>query len=185
MSVVIQQGIPSTITQGDSVSFTVSDPLYPAGDWTSAVKFKNEAGAVLSFTGTQSGTDHLFVLSNAQTDTLVSGQNFVCVAFSDGTHRETSDWTTVTILDDPGADSAASYAQSQVTLLKTALASLAANPYTTVNFNGQSFTSSGTAEYQSQLTYWQARVRFERSQAKVDRGMKPDAQRVPLVFGPR
>lgn len=186
MSVVTQQGIPAIITQGDVTSFIVSDPNYPQPDWSSTVKFKDAAGAVKSFTGVAYGSDHSFVLTNANTLTLVTGQNFVCVVFVDGSaNRETSDWTLCTVLTDPTAASTPSYAQAQVTLLQTVMAQFNANGFKTVNFNGQSFTGESVVEYRAQLTYWQARVRFEQEQDKVNRGIKPIGNRIPLAFGPR
>jgi hypothetical protein len=64
----------------------------------------------------------------------------------------------------------ATYAQTMVTTLQTALSSLAASGNNSVSFNGQSYTRANIADYQKQLTYWQARVIKEQNDLAALRG---------------
>ncbi len=182
MSFSVTSGIPATFTIGDAVSIQLTDSDHPAGDWTSTLYFKDESGAVLPFARTSIvGSDHVFALTNANTLTLVAGRNSVCVVFSDGTHQQTSDWREVVVLDNPTAASTPTFAESQVTTIQTALASLSSGTHSAVSFNGQSFTRRNEKDLRDQLTYWQARVNFEREQAKVNRGLKPTSRRIPFT----
>lgn len=172
MAVEVQEGVPSVITMGDAVSFTISNAEFPAGTWTSKCVFKDELGAVKSFDGVQSGTKHLFELSNTNTGTLVAGQNFVCLLFSDGSHRETREWGDINVLSDPAAADIPTFAQAQVTLIRSLLDSVHASGTTSVNFNGQSFTRSNINDLENQLVNWEAQVIRERQRAKERRGIK-------------
>lgn len=179
MAVEIQDGVPNVFTAGDATSFTVEDSNFPAGDWTSIIVFKDEAGAVKPFPGTQSGTKHLFELTDANTATLVAGQNFVCLLFNDGTHRETRDWGYIVVLSDPAAADVPSYAQTQVTALQAAITTLQAGPYQTVNLNGQSFTQNSLPDFQRQLTFYRAEVIRENKKKLANRGIA--ARGTPIV----
>jgi hypothetical protein len=171
MSLTVQQGIPATLIAGDAVSFKVSDTDFPASTWTSKIVFKDESGTVKTFDGTASGSDHLFSLTNTQAATLVAGQNLVCLQFSDGTNRQTSDWTEIKVLPDPATVREPTFAQAQVALLRGGIAKLNAGTHTTVNFNGQSFTRVNLPDYQKQLTYYEARVIREQKADRAARGL--------------
>lgn len=182
MSFSITQGIPATFIIGDAVSLQVSDSDHPATGWTSILYFKDDTGTVLSFARTStSGGDHVFALTNANALTLVAGKNLVAIAFSDGTHRQVSDWTEVEVLADPTADETPSFAQAQVTLLRTVIAKFNATTHVMVQFNGQSFQRASIKDYQSQLVYWESRLRNEREQAKVSRGLPATQRRIPFI----
>lgn len=182
MSINTTQGIPAIITAGDAISFTVNDPNYPAGTWTSILIFKNTLNAVLTFAGVQSGTSHQFDLTNTNTATLSVGRNLACIAFSDLTHRGTGDWQEVLILADPATAQTPSFAQAQVTLLQIVLAEFNATSAKSVNYNGQSFTRGSIAVYQNQLTQWRAELRQEKEQEKADRGLPTIGNRIPISF---
>lgn len=171
MSLTVQTGIPSVFTQGDAVSFKVTDALYPAPTWTSKVVFKDQSGGIKTFDGAASGTSHLFALTNAQSGTLVSGQNLVCLQFSDGTNRQSSDWTDTEVLPDPSLSEGPSYAQQQVTALQGVITKLQSSQFQTVNFNGQSYTENSLPEVQKQLTYWEARLIQEQKKNRSKRGL--------------
>lgn len=182
MSIATTQGIPAIITAGDAITFTVDDTNYPAGDWTSILVFKNQLNAVTNFTGVQSGTSHLFTLTNAQTATLTAGRNLVAVMFSDGSHRETSEWSEVLVLADPATAQTPSFAQAQVTLLQTVITAFSTSSAITVNFNGQSFTRDNLKSYQDQLTQYRADLYKEKEQEKADRGLATIGNRIPVQF---
>lgn len=185
MSFATTQGIPALFTAGDAATFEINDSAHPASEWsaTSIIYFKDEAGAIKSFNRSSvSGDLHVFVLTNTHSGTLVAGRNLVCVAFSDGTHRAVSDWQEALVLADPTTAATPSFAEAQVTLLKTLIATVHASGTTSVNYNGQSFTRSSVGELESQLTQWQATVYKEREQAKADRGLPTVGNRVAAQF---
>ncbi len=183
MSFSILPQLPSVVTAGDAVSFYVNDVSFPATAWTSTVYFRNDAGTVLSFArSTTSGNQHVFVLTNTNTGTLTTGRNLVSFAFSDGTHRQVSDWQEITVLADPTATITPTFAQAQVTLLQTVIATFNATLHDQVSFNGQSFHRASIMDYQKQLSYWQSRVNFERNQNNVAAGIPSDITRIPIEF---
>jgi hypothetical protein len=138
-------------------------------------------GSAINTSGTQSGIqsaiasgdDFLFTLTNANTATLLVGDNLVCVVFSDGTNREASDWREVEVLQNPLAADPVSYAQAQVTLLQSVITAFNTSSHNVVNFNGQSFTRGSVSEYQKQLTYYEARVMRENRAVEAQRGIAP------------
>lgn len=182
MSLVVQVGVPSIITVGDAVSFTISDASFPAGTWTSQILFRDAAGKVTKFTGTQSGLLHLFTLTNANTGTLTPGQNRVGLVFSDGTNRQSGDWAVITALPNPTADSTPSFAARQVELLRKVIARFNGSSAIEVNFNGQSFRRDSMTEYQKQLSYWESRLIAEEEQAAVNLGLPVKGRRIPVAF---
>lgn len=182
--IAVQSGIPATFTVGDAISFTVTDVKYPAGTWTAKIVFKEWNGAIQIFNGSASGTDHLFVLTNANTGKLIPGQNLVCLQFSDGTNRQSTDWTEVEVLADPAKTGSPSFAQQQVSLLQTVIAKLQQGKFQSVNFNGQSFTQASVPEYQKQLTYWEARLIQGRKKERGKRGIRDCSGVSPAFTSP-
>jgi hypothetical protein len=183
MSLTIQQGIPCTLTQGDAVSFTVSDSFHPATGWTSQIVFKNGSNAIKTFNGAVSGELHLFELTSAEMATIFAGLNLVCLVFTDPDgNRQSSDWQEVNILADPTKTAEKTFAQNQVDLLQTVIGKLNASGFQTVNFNGQSFTRTNISEYQKQLTFYEARVIREQRKADIDRGIRRPRSIAPSFF---
>lgn len=181
MSLTIQQGIPATLTQGDAVSFKVSNPDFPAPGWDAQVIFKIGMDTPIVFTASDLGLDHLFALTNAQTGTLKPGNNLVSFAYSDGTNRQSSDWQEVIVLSDPTQATEPSFAQKQVTLLQTVIASFNNTTHKEVNFNGQSFMRADVGDYQKQLTYWEARLVAEQVKEDSQHGISRGG-RIPVQF---
>lgn len=182
MALTVQTGIPCVITAGDAVSFLVSDSDFPAPTWTSKVSFKDEAGAVKQFDGAASGTGHLFELTNANTATLVAGQNSVCVIFNDGTNRQTSEWQSVLVLSDPTSQSPPSYAQTQVTLLREVIAKFSGSNIKSFSSAGHSFSRYDLPDYQSQLLYWEARLLREQRLEARNRGIHHGCETIAPEF---
>lgn len=184
MSITVQDGIPKTLTVGDAVSFKIQDRNFPAPTWTSKVIFKDQSGGVKTFAGSASGSDHLFALTNAQAAKLVAGQNLVCLQFSDGTNRQSTDWAEIEVLPDPASSQSPSFAQQQVTLLQAVIQKLQGSKFQSVNFNGQSFTQNNLLDYQKQLTYWEARLIQERKRAAAKRGIQSCSPVSPSFLSP-
>lgn len=165
MSLTVQSGVPAKLTVGDAISFKVTDSSFPATTWTSKILFKTGNDSPKSFTGTASGSDHLFELTNAQTGTLVAGRNLVCLVFSDGTNRQSSAWIEVTVLPNPEQAEAKSFAQQQVELLRKVIAKLNSTDKAVVNLNGHNFQRVNIKDYQAQLNYYESLVAREQSAA--------------------
>jgi hypothetical protein len=163
MSLTVQSGVPTTLTVGDAISFKVTDSNFPATTWTSKILFKTGNDSPKSFEGTASGSDHLFQLTNAQTGTLIVGKNLVCLVFNDGTNRQSTDWTEVTVLPNPENAEAKSFAQQQVELLRKVIAKLNGTDKAVVDLNGHNFERVKIKDYQDQLTYWEGRASRELS----------------------
>jgi hypothetical protein len=174
MAIEVETHIPRRIIIGNAYNFTAGDDDYPAsGGWTAQIAFKIGNTAPITFPGVASGDAFLFTLTNANTATLVVGDNLVCLVFSDGTNREASEWREVEVLQNPLAADPPSYAQAQVTLLQAVIASFNTSSHNIVNFNGQSFTRGSVSEYQKQLVYYEARVIRENRDTMAERGVAP------------
>lgn len=174
MSFETTQGIPALFTAGDAATFEINDSVHPASEWstTAIIYFKDETGAIKNFNRTSvSGDIHVFALTGTNTGTLVAGRNLVCIAFSDGTHRQVSDWQETLVLADPTAVATPSFAQAQVTLLRALIVRLHTAGATSVNFNGQSFTLASANQLESLLTQWEATLLREKDQERADRGL--------------
>lgn len=69
------------------------------------------------------------------------------------------------------------FAQQQVELLQGAISKLNGSPYTSVNFNGQSFQKASMSEYMKSLAYWEGKVTDLTSTVPTG-----DRRRIPIRF---
>lgn len=181
MAISVQEGVPASLIQGDAASFKVSDSNFPAGTWTATIGFRDLTGAVVSFSGAQSGTSHLFTLSNGDTAKLKAGANVATLAFSDGTNRQSGAAQMVNVIPDPTAGTPESFSRKQVVLLQKVIQTFNSTTLKEVNFTGQSFVRADIDKYQAQLAEWERRVADEDQQTLTNAGV-PQSRFIPTVF---
>ena len=70
------------------------------------------------------------------------------------------------------------FAQQQVELLQGAITKLNTSPYTSVNFNWQSFQKADMSEYLKALAYWENKV----ADLSGDPALAGDRRRIPIQF---
>ncbi len=174
MALTVSSGIPSTIVKGDAISFSVNNADFPVDTWTTAtIYFKHGTDAIRNFAGVVTGADHVFTLSNANSDTLFAGSNLVSVSWSDGTYRGSSEWTETSVLENPTAAGTATNAETIVAAIETAMASLVAKKTASVSVDGVSYTWRDLPSLREQHLYWKAQVLKEQLAADAARGIRP------------
>lgn len=146
MSVASKASLPSVITAGDTIIFSVGpDARYPNTGWT--LKFiLSRDGQLLKSWDAASATDGLgFVVTLPASDTaqIVPGRANPAFVFTetDSSQRETISWSdTITILPDPTQILPDSDNRKALKAANAAIAQIAAAPYSSVSFNGQSYS---------------------------------------------
>lgn len=92
---------PDSFRAGDSVTWTVSLPAFPASaGWAVSYRLLSPSGVAVDIDSTASGDDHVTTLTAANTSVLTEGTaTLVCIA-TKGDERKTVGSKTVTILPD-------------------------------------------------------------------------------------
>lgn len=184
-SVAVQSGVPLQCESGETVRFLISDSDHPATAWTHLFFLNNGIDAPVSVAGTTSGTGFSVVLSAAFTAALKAlpyHWQHVFTAISPTTEKEFGETGILEVLPNPTAQAVPSFAQSQVTLLETAITQLApAGGFSSVSFNGQSYSIGNIGDLRSQLVFWKSQVISERRRINALRGIHPGGH-IPVVF---
>lgn len=179
--VTTTQGVPLTIESGNEYHFTVNYPDYAVGTWTAAFVIAKGTGTPSSTAATTSGSNFLVTLTSAVTAALTPGDYTFAVYVTSSSQRTTAETGALTILPNIAVARTATFAETQVALLKTVMAAFGATDKQSVSFNGQTFTRFSVAEYQKQLVYFQAEVIREDQKQAALRG-EVCAGRVALDF---
>lgn len=185
-SVAVQSGVPFSIDSGETVRFLVSDADYSALLWTAAFVLNNGVDAPVSTPGVPNGTGFDIVLTAAVTAALKPVQYqwaLVYTAISPVTEKAIGETGAIEVLPNPSVQATPTFAQAQVTLLETVIASFGGNAFTSVSFNGQSFSRDNLTTYRSDLIFWQARVIAEQRRLNALRGTDQGGH-IPIVFVP-
>lgn len=164
--------VPDLIEAGTTVRFKVSNSAYPATLWTLAFILNNGLDAPLVTAGTASGTGFDVVLTAANTATLKTGAYTwaeIFTAISPTTEKGMGRVGALDVLPNLAVTATPSVAQAQVTLLESVIGQLSGG-FTSVSFNGQSFSIGSVGEYQRQLVYWKSRLIAERRKLDALRG---------------
>lgn len=179
-------GIPATIIAGDAYTLSVTDTNYPASIWTTAAVliFKYGTATPVTFTGSASGDAYVFTLTNSTSATLTAGANLVCITYSDGTHRETSEWKSVTVLPNPASAAVATTAATILAALETALTTLAADKNAQVSVDGITYTRKDLGAVQAARNYWKAETIKEQNAVLAARGITPQTRIVNAFRSP-
>lgn len=93
---------PSTLTAGDTWSWTSSFADYEAPTWGATVYFEN-AAASFSATAADSGSDHAFSIAAATTTPLKAGRYKWSIRVNDGTSYFTAEEGWIEVKADPAA----------------------------------------------------------------------------------
>lgn len=172
MAVETLTGIPDSFESGDTVIFTEAFSDFPATAWGATLYLTRAGSTTVSSAAASSGNNFLFTLSAATTAAIAAGYwNYAIYVVETATsQRATAKTGRIAVLQNLAVTPTATYAQTMVTTLQTALSSLAASGNNSVSFNGQSYTRANISDYQKQLTYWQARVIKEQNDLAALRG---------------
>lgn len=186
-SVTVQSGVPLSWESGETVRFLISDSYHPATLWTHAFVLNNGVDAPVSVAGAANGTSFDVAITAAVSATLKPipyRWSHVFTAIDPVTEKEVGDSGIVDVLPNPTATAVPTFAQAQVALLETAITALApSGGFSSVSFNGQSYSIGSLDGLRSQLLYWQARVIAEQRRLNALRGTDQGGH-IPIVFVP-
>ncbi|MEY2500598.1 MAG: hypothetical protein QOI07_932 [Verrucomicrobiota bacterium] len=150
MAVASQSGVPCRFTAGDAVLFTVSDTDHPATFWFMDLVLSRQGvhlATVRATTGSN-GKDYQVSISST-VSALTPGfckYDLVFTDNADSTQRETGGSGWITVLPNPTGTLAQSANQIALAACNEAIQKLVSRSHSTVNFNGQSFTSMNIGE---------------------------------------
>jgi hypothetical protein len=172
MAVETQSGIPCTIQSGDTVNFAWTNAKYPTSAWSAVVYLSKDGTAVLNDAATELNGEYNGTFSAVETAALAPGVVDYLIRYTETatSQVETGETGSLVVTANLATNQTPSFAQSQVTKLKTVLDTFNATDKQSVSFNGQSFTRAGVAQYRQELTYWESRVIGERRAATRQRG---------------
>jgi hypothetical protein len=173
--------VPPRFEAGNTIVWTQDFPRYPASEWSLSFVLSQAGQVKATVSGVPSGDSFTVTLTSTVTDRLAGGTYDWAEYVTQSGERATAATGTLIVLPNLATNAAPSFAEQQVELLQTALATLAAGTNETVNINGQSFTKRNIETYQKQLTYWEARVFQEQQRQAALRGNRSE-NRVRTVF---
>lgn len=157
--------MPQSFESGDTVRVTLGYSEYPATLWTAALKLNLPGTTPTSVNGTASGTNFIFVLSAVTTAAMAAGVYDYAVRVTETSSGEitTAEEGFVVVEPNVGALIAKSTAQLQLEAAYTAFSTLVANPFTSVSFNGQSFSKDNQGSLLDLISRLEAKVASERN----------------------
>ncbi len=148
MPVVTRSAVPRIITAGDTIIFSIgANTLYPNTDWT--LKFAlSQNGLVqrsLAAASADSGLGFLVTLPAIDTAKLIPGLSDAALVYTEASsgQRATDACSVgqVMIVPDPTQSLPESDSAKALKAVNAAIAQVAAEPYASVNFNGQSYNA--------------------------------------------
>lgn len=175
MAVEILTEVPQSIESGDTTRIALGYSDFPATAWTAALLLNIPGSAPLSITGTTYQTSSfLFVITAANSAALAAGfyDWSVRVTAITGGDVSTADYGLIEVRPNFGATVAKSSAQLQLDAAQTALTTLLGSPYSSVSFNGQSFSKDNQSSLIDIISRLQAIVLAERGRP-IERCIRP------------
>jgi len=133
----------NTLTIGDSLSFTVHDPSYPASEWDLQLAFNLQGSKMATVDATASGDNHEIVITSAASALFKTGRCQAWLIYTnkaDNTLRKSSYVGVITILPDPSGNLTPSPTKLALDAVNAAIQQMIAAPALSVSFNGQSYS---------------------------------------------
>ena len=186
MAVTTQSGVPCKIQSGDTIIFEITNADYSPSTHSAIIYFSRNGSAVLNVSGTESGSAYTFTLTAAQTAALAPGTHQWLIRYTvtaDST-VETGESGIVAVLPNLAASQTASTAQALLTLLEAQLTTLmtSGDTYTSVSFNGQSYTKRDLTTLIPMRDNLRAEVIREKRAAALAAG-RNDGRNFAIRFG--
>ena len=153
MPVETTTGLPCRFSAGSTVRFTVSYDDYPASEWSLSFSILGP-GAALSVAGVADGDGFLVTFTAAQTATLSPGQYQWAAKV---TETATQDATiaasgSVTVRPDLSNTEIGPW-RTKFNAAVAAFSALSAGQYTSIDVEGQSFTTRDATQQKAMLDY--------------------------------
>lgn len=175
MAVTTQSGVPCKIRAGDTTIFTITGTDYSPSTHSAAFILQKVAtGATLAtVAATESGDTYTFTIAAGTSASWAAGSYQWCIRYTvtaDST-VETGETGLLDILPNLGTSQTASAAATLLASLETAIATVTANPYQSVSFNGQSVTFGSLQMWYAERTKLRAEVIKEQRAALKAAGL--------------
>lgn len=176
MAVETLSCFPSTLTAGDTLRVSHSDPKYPSSDWLLKVSIAGATVTKTVDTEPNDDDDGFEIVVPASTTALLVPAGLFSVSFI-YTEDETNERATdpdkylITVLADPATQPEKSIARQTLEAMEAAKLKLASGVNTTVNFNGQSFTKRNLKELGDEIERQKAIVAMEDRRRTGRRGL--------------
>lgn len=169
MAVTTQSAPPVHFYAGETVRFTVSETDHPATAWTLSFALRGVQSS-LAVAGVVSGSDFTVTLTAAQTTALKPGIYSAAAIFTETATTEVESTRYGLITVGPNiADSTTGPRRTAYEAARTKLEALSVNPYSSVSFNGQSFSAQNISEFQQLVD----RLHIDALSEDVERGLAP------------
>lgn len=165
--------MPAYIEQGTTVIFLESAPSeYPTATWGMKLALSLNGTNKLTVDATEGSTGYTFTLTPALTNNCPPGDyQWAMYAIETATSQVAAYKVGVVVVTANLMNSQTpSTAQRVLTALETAMETLAAEPYSTVSFNGQSYTTGQIGFLNKTRTDLQAEVYREKQREMAIRG---------------
>lgn len=164
---------PSSFVAGDTVRVTLSDPDHPSTAWSLQVQLQGSSSRAAFNASAVSAGAFSLVLSATDTAKLTAGEYsvfFVYTETASGDRVTDDEMRLLAVLPDPAAKVTSSTAQQILDALEATLKVVAQDPDTSVNFNGQSYTSKNLKDLQDAIVRQKQIVNFENNQRRIGLG---------------
>lgn len=174
--------IQTTLTAGDTLSFTTVTPDYPASaGWSMAYKLiPRTTGTVITISSTASGDDHLLQASASTTAAWATGAYTWVGYVIKGAERYTLESGNITIAADPGVVTGLdlrSSVRKTLDAVNTALESYGPKAYLhAYEINGRSQKFHTPGEFLAFRSRLMAEVAREDNAARIKAGLSPKNQ---------
>ena len=164
--------IPSTITQGDSLSWTESDNNYPASDgWIFGYKLVNSS-AQYSFESIADVDSHVFSLLSATTAAYKPGEYSYQRYVVNGLERTTLNQGSINIVNDfTKAFDARSHAAKTLNAIEAVLENRATLDQESYAINGRSLTRMSITDLLAFRDTYRAEVAAEKNAERIAQGL--------------
>lgn len=178
--------IPASIEQGNDYSLSLAYADYPTATWTGAALILAQPGGNVQparFTATVASSRFTFNLDNITTAAISPGIWQYAVYVTDASsNRNCAESGTIAVLDNLEVQAAPSPAARMLAAIEAAIEKLSGSSFSTVSFNGQSYTRSSIGMLQDKRVQLQAEVWREQQAQKRLRGTAPSGF-VAVQFG--
>lgn len=182
MAVTSLSAVPASFEAGNTVNLTLSYSDYPAGTWTLQLVF-SRAGceSPVIFDGTTSGTSFAVALSSTTTADMTPGVWTWVAYVTSGGERTTAASGSVTVLANLAEARPKTTNELLLEAINEAIATLAASPFASTSFNGQTYTKANLKTLMDQQTQIAAAVYQEQRAERMARG-ETLYSRIPIKF---
>lgn len=177
MALTTLTSVPSSIEQGNDYSLSLAYGEYPTATWTSAKLVLARPGtgiAPVSFDATVTNSRYVFSLAHGTTSSIDAGVWEYAVYVYDGdSNRLCAESGTIGVLDNLQVAATPTAAARMLAALEAAIEKLSASPFSSVSFNGQSYSRSSIGMLLDKRVQLQAEVLREQTKHRRLRGTAP------------